>query len=83
MSNLRMTLSGAALGIRIVAHLVHWATIHIFIELRGLATAESGAKAVGAARGPCFQGVGMKDGYSIKPWKSDKDTKCKRKGFIH
>ena len=50
----------AALGIKMVVRLDHGATIHIIIELRGLANAESVAKAVWAARGPCFQGVHVK-----------------------
>ena len=62
MSSLSIAFSGAALGIKMVAHLLHGATVHIIIKHRGLAETESVSEAVWAARGPCFQEVGMNGG---------------------
>ena len=64
-----------------VAHLVHGDMIDIIIANKNLAKTESVAKAALAAYWPYFAGVGMKGGWRIKTWKSDKDTNCKRKGL--
>ena len=57
-----MTFFDAALGIKMLAHLVHGDMINIIVAHRNLAKTESVAKAALAAYWPYFQGVGMKGG---------------------
>ena len=57
-----MTFFDAALGIKMLAHLVRGDMINIIIANKNLAKTESVAKAALAAYWPYFQGVGMKGG---------------------